>query len=71
MTAQVIFLHTWPDIPDYQRKKHDMIQTMINEEKALFEYETRDYNDFQRMISKQKSHHLWRNKMKLIDGGKK
>lgn len=71
MTGQVIFLNTWLDCPDEIRRRHDMIQTMINEEKATFEYDTRDYNEYQRAISKQKSHNLWRQRMKLIYGEKK
>lgn len=42
------------------------MQVLINEEKAKFDYETRDYNRFQRAISKQKSHNLWRQRMKII-----
>lgn len=42
------------------------MQVLINEEKAKFDYETRNYNPFQRAISKQKSHNLWRQRMKII-----
>lgn len=66
MTAQVIFLNRWLDCPPEKRNEHEMIQTMINEKKAVFYYETRDYNQFQKAISKQKSHHLWRNRMRII-----
>ncbi len=64
--AQVIFLNKWLDCPDEKKREHDMIQIMINEEKAKFEYEIREYNAFQRAISKQKSHHLWRQRMRVI-----
>ena len=43
-----------------------MIQTMINEQKALFMFETRDYNQFQRELSKQKSHNMWRNRIHVV-----
>lgn len=64
--AQVIFLNRWLDCPDEKRREHDMIQVMINERKAEFDYETRDYNPYQRAISKQKSHNLWRQRMRII-----
>jgi hypothetical protein len=66
MTAQIIFLNRWLDCPEEVRRKHDLIQVMINEKKAQFDYETRDYNPYQRAISKQKSHHLWRQRMRLV-----
>lgn len=64
--AQVIFLNRWLDCPDEKRREHDMIQAMINERKAEFNYETRDYNPYQRAISKQKSHNMWRQRMKIV-----
>lgn len=64
--GQVVFIHTWLNIPDENRRQHDLIQALINERKAEFLYETREYNEYQREISKQKSHHLWRNRMKLV-----
>ena len=66
MTAQVIFLNRWLNCPDEKKREHDLMQVMINEEKAKFDYETRDYNQYQRAISKQKSHNLWRQRMKII-----
>jgi hypothetical protein len=66
MTGQVIYLNTWLDIPKEQRDKHDQIQALICQRLAEFMYETRDYNAFQRSISKQKSHHLWRNRMSIV-----
>lgn len=66
MTAQVIFLNRWLNCPDEKKREHDLMQVFINEEKAKFDYETRDYNRFQRAISKQKSHNLWRQRMKII-----
>lgn len=64
--AQVIFLNRWLDCPDEKRREHDTIQIMINQRKAEFDYETRDYNTYQRAISKQKSHNLWRQRMKIV-----
>jgi hypothetical protein len=66
MKCQVIFLNRWLDCPEEKKRQHEMMQVMINERKAEFEYETRDYNAFQKAISKQKSHHLWRNRMKIV-----
>jgi hypothetical protein len=66
MTGQVIFLNRWLNCPDEQKRIHYQIQVLICEKKAEFDYETRDYNQFQRALSKQKSHHLWRNRMKII-----
>jgi len=64
--GRVIFLNTWLNIPDDERRKHDQIQSLISERLAEFNYETREYNEFQRALSKQKSHNLWRNRMKLV-----
>lgn len=64
--AQVIFLNSWLDCPEEKKREHDMIQVMINERKAEFDYETREYNQYQRAISKQKSHNMWRQRMKII-----
>jgi hypothetical protein len=64
--AQIIFLNRWLDCPEEKKREHDMIQVMINERKAEFNYETRDYNPYQRAISKQKSHNLWRQRMKIV-----
>ena len=54
------------DPKEEKKREHDMIQVMINERKAEFNYETRDYNPYQRAISKQKSHNLWRQRMKIV-----
>ena len=64
--GRVIFLNTWLNIPDDERRKHDQIQSLISERLAEFNYETREYNEFQRALSKQRSHNLWRSRMKLI-----
>jgi hypothetical protein len=64
--GRVIFLNTWLNIPDDERRKHDQIQSLISERLAEFNYETREYNKFQRALSKQRSHNLWRSRMKLI-----
>lgn len=66
MTAQVIFLNNWLDCPDEKRQEHEKIQILICERKAEFEYETRNYNHYQKAISKQKSHHLWRQRMRIV-----
>ena len=66
MTAQVIFLNRWLNCPEEKKREHELMQVLINEEKAKFDYETRDYNPFQRSISKQKSHNNWRQRMKII-----
>jgi hypothetical protein len=64
--AQVIFLNRWLDCPHEVLMKHYQMQVLIQEELAKFHYETRDYNPFQRALSKQKSHNLWRNRMRII-----
>lgn len=64
--AQIIFLNRWLDCPEEKRMEHDMIQEMINEKKAVFDYETREYNSYQRELSKQKSHNLWRQRMRIV-----
>jgi hypothetical protein len=64
--GRVIFLNTWLNIPEDERRKHDQIQSLISERLAEFNYETREYNKFQRALSKQRSHNLWRSRMKLI-----
>lgn len=64
--GRVIFLNRWLNIPDENRRQHDIIQALINQRKAEFMYETRDYNEFQRSISKQRSHNLWRNRMHIV-----
>lgn len=66
MNAQVIFLNKWLDCPLEKRREHDLIQVLIMEEKAKFDYETRNYTPFQRVISKQKSHNLLRHRIKII-----
>lgn len=66
MKAQVIFLNRWLNCPDEKKREHEQIQTMINQRKAEFDYETRNYTPFQRAISKQRSHNLWRNRMKIV-----
>ena len=66
MTAQVIFLNRWLDCPDEKKRENELMQVLINEEKAKFDYETRNYNPFQRALSKQKSHNDWRQRMKII-----
>lgn len=66
MTAQVIFLNSWLDCPDEKVREHERIQILICERKAEFEYETRNYNTFQRAISKQRSHNLWRARMRIV-----
>ncbi len=62
----LVFLNTWLDCPEEQRRKHDKIQVLICEKKAEFDYATRDYNQFQRALSKQRSHNLWRSRMRII-----
>jgi len=69
MTAQVIFLNKWLDCPDEKKREHAMIQALIQEEVAKYLYEIRNYNKFQKAISKQKSYNLFRQKLRLIDGG--
>lgn len=64
--GRVIFLNTWLNIPDDERRKHDQIQSLISERLAEFNFETREYNEFQRALSKQRSHNLWRGRMKLV-----
>lgn len=66
MKCQVIFLNATLNCPEHIRRENDLIQTMINEQKAIFEMETRDYNAYQREISKQKSHNLWRNRIHIV-----
>jgi hypothetical protein len=66
MTAQVIFLNKWLDCPDEKKREHAMIQALIQEEVAKYLYEIRDYNAFQKAISKQKSANLFRQKMYVI-----
>jgi len=72
MKCQVIFLNRWLDCPEEIRRRNEQIQVMICERKAEFDYETRNYTPFQRAISKQKSHNMWRNRVKIIvrDGEK-
>ena len=66
MKAQVIFLNRWLNCPDEKRREHEMMQVLINQRKSEFDYETRNYTPFQRAISKQKSHNLWRQRMKIV-----
>lgn len=66
MSAQVIFLNRWINCPNEKRKEHDMMQAMINEEIAMFNYRLRELPPYQRALSKMRSHHEWRNRMKLI-----
>lgn len=66
MKAQIIFLNKWLDCPDEKKREHEMMQKLINEKKFEFDYETRNYNPFQKAISKQKSHNLWRQRMKIV-----
>ena len=62
----LVFLNTWLDCPEEQKRKHDKIQVLICEKKAEFDYATRDYNPFQKALSKQRSHHLWRSRLKVV-----
>ena len=62
----LVFLNTWLDCPQEQRRKHEKIQVHICEKKAEFNYATRDYNQFQRALSKQRSHNLLRSRMKVV-----
>jgi hypothetical protein len=64
--GELIFLNTWLDIPDEKRREHDLIQTMISENLALFHYETRLYNPFQKSLAKERSHNLWRDRIHIV-----
>lgn len=66
MTAQVIFLNRWLDCPDEKKREHAMIQALIQEEVAKYLYEIRDYNAYQKAISKQKTANLFRQKMYIV-----
>jgi hypothetical protein len=66
MSAQVIFLNRWLNCPAEKKREHEMIQCLIQEEKAKFDYETRNYNPYQKMISKQKSRNLLRERIKIV-----
>lgn len=66
MTAQVIFLNRWLDCPEEKKREHAMIQALIQEEVAKYLYEIRDYNAYQKAISKQKTANLFRQKMYIV-----
>lgn len=67
--GQVIFLNRWLNCPDEKVREHEKIQILICERKAEFEYATREYNQFQKNLSKQRSHNLWRARMRIVDDG--
>lgn len=67
MSAQVIFLNRWLDCPEEQKRKHKAMQIRLQEAKAKFEYETRNYTPYQKAISKMKSHNLFRNRIKIVE----
>lgn len=65
--ALIIFLNRWLDCPDEVKRYHYRLQIKIQEARATFEYETRDYNDFQKALSRQRSINLCRGRMKIIN----
>jgi hypothetical protein len=66
MTALVIFLNRWLDCPDRKRAYHDELQEKIAEAKAIFDMDTRFYTPFEKELSKQKSQHLCRDRIKIV-----
>jgi hypothetical protein len=66
MTAQVIFLNKWLDCPDHKRQYHDELQRVISEAKAIFDLDTRYYTPFEKELSKQRSEHLCRDRIKIV-----
>jgi hypothetical protein len=66
MTAQVIFLNKWLDCPDHKRQYHDELQRVISEAKAIFDLDTRFYSPFEKELSKQRSQHLCRDRIKIV-----
>lgn len=66
MTAQVIFLNKWLDCPDHKRQYHDELQRVISEAKAIFDLDTRYYTPFEKELSKQRSQHLCRDRIKIV-----
>lgn len=67
MNGKVIFLNTWLNCPEEQKREHQRIQELIWEKKMEFEYSIRDYNKYQKMLSRQRSHNLWRSRMRLVE----
>jgi hypothetical protein len=66
MTAQVIFLNRWLDCPDEKKREHQLIQDLINSQKAQYYNETMNYTPFQKAVSRQKTANLFRARMVLI-----
>lgn len=64
--AQIIFLNRWLNCPDEVKRYHWHLQIKIQEAKATFEYETRDYNAFQKSLSRQKSVNLCRQRLQIV-----
>jgi hypothetical protein len=69
VTAQVVFLNKWLDCPSEVKRYHQQLQWKIQEAKATFEYETRDYSLYQKQLSKMMSQNLVRDRLKVIPGG--
>lgn len=64
--CQVIFLNRWLDCPEEKLKIHAKMQQNIQEARAVFDMDVRDYNPYQRAISKMKSHNLCKGRIKLV-----
>lgn len=66
MTAQVIFLNTFYYPDEEEQFRLDELQDMMEIYQAEIEYNARDFNEFQKWIYREKSHHNLRRKLKLI-----
>lgn len=71
MNGKVIFLNTWLNCPEERKREHQRIQELIWEKKMEFEYSIRDYNQYQKTLSRQRSHNLWRSRMRLVENENK
>jgi hypothetical protein len=69
MTAQVIFIHTWPDCPDHILRFHYILQEKISEGKARFWYDLGDIDRYQKMLCYDRWIHSNRDRLKVVVGG--
>ena len=66
MTAQVIFLNTLYAPSDTENKRLENLQKELQIYHAEIAYISREWNNFQKFIYKEQSHHTIRRSWKLI-----
>jgi len=66
MTAQVVFLNQPFSPSEEEKRRLENLQKQLQIYHAEIAYVSREYNDFQKFIYKEQSHHTIRRSWKLI-----